>query len=85
MSNNGDISNKTTVVTVRMTPGMLRFMDEDITNNQIYRSRSDWIQTALDHFMKERLDDMERLSKIKGGGGMRFNAMANARALAIAG
>ena len=69
MSSNGEISNKTLVVSVRVTEGMLRLIDDDIMTNKIHRSRSDWIQTALDHYLLERNGDLDRKKRPAGGGG----------------
>lgn len=69
MAKKGDNSNVTLVMSVRVTPGILRFMDQDIEENEIHRSRADWVQTALDHYMKERIEDMKKIRDLLGGGG----------------
>ena len=78
-----DSSNVTLTISVRITPGILRFIDEDIEENEVHRSRADWIQTALDHYMKERLEDAIKLRELRGGGDkimFEGDAHANARA-----
>lgn len=81
MSNNGEISNRTIVITLRLTPGLLRFIEEDITTNEIHRTRSDWIQTALEHYMKERMEDAIKLRELRGGGDkIMFDGDAHANA-----
>lgn len=80
MSGNGPISNKTFVVNVRLTEGMLRLIDEDIMNNQLHRTRSDWIQTALDHYLLERNGDLDRKKRPAGGGGLKIKIPGATRA-----
>ncbi len=65
-----DQSNTTTVISLRLTPGILRFIDEDLEDNEIHRTRTDWLQTAIDHYMKERLADMKLIRDLRGGGGL---------------
>lgn len=64
-----DQSNSTTVISIRLTPGILRFIDEDLEQNEIHRTRTDWLQTAIEHYMKERLEDAVKLRELHGGGG----------------
>lgn len=65
-----DQSNTTTVISLRLTPGILRFIDEDLEDNEIHRTRTDWLQTAIDHYMKERLADMKLIRDLRGGGAL---------------
>ena len=81
-----DSSNVTLTISVRITPGILRFIDEDIEENEVHRSRADWIQTALDHYMKERLEDAIKLRELRGGGDkIKYDGDAHANARATVG
>ena len=49
-------SNVSVSTTIRLTEGLREFIENDVKVNQIHRDRSDWIMTAIIHYMELRME-----------------------------